>query len=556
MTDSLNSTTEARRSEYWRTLLAMGFDVQAACSGAYSGVQLDERVFETGIYHVKAAELMLHFMFQRLDAARLRREFLDCWPIGDARQAREFRAHAFRWLDELRRDARWPATVPVRRSFVDEARGVRFEAVLWTLARLTAATMLRGVWSGLLAHPLRSEGDASQLDACRRRYARRTRDRLRAQREWVAAQRAMEDAAADARQQRDAVHLAYRACRRRVAGAQVPAPEATLSDVAQALSAAAGEARALWAASSGWVERNGDVIAAVDAVLDERANAVVLSGREHVRLAPSSQMAGEWARWMDTHGVQPFSGARVDLNAVARMATACVAALGAALGSQTPPSLDCRAGPTVLPPGVTAELEQTKLALAEQEVRLARLRRLRARLTEQRAAAARLLPPSEPCGALDADEAPGLVGARLVDAAREPVGPASEPAAAALGGSRGLRGPRRLARVWERLGEDGLGAEADDIDDDESVLGSRASSSLGLGSGLSRLSLARGSITPSPTEKAVSAFPSAVSRKRMFDMTPVASVKRMAKRKSIIDELEGAGVDMLVDEEMPDFLVS
>ncbi|KAJ2794800.1 hypothetical protein H4R20_006108, partial [Coemansia guatemalensis] len=102
----------------------MGFDPIEACSGTYSGVDLDSRVFERGIYHMKAAELILQFLLTHLDGVRFKREFFDCWPIGDPRQARDFRTHAFKWLDELRRGSaekgdevgQWPTEVPVRRS--------------------------------------------------------------------------------------------------------------------------------------------------------------------------------------------------------------------------------------------------------------------------------------------------------------------------------------------------------------------------------------------------------------------------------------------------------
>ncbi|KAJ1833488.1 hypothetical protein LPJ63_002724 [Coemansia sp. RSA 2711] len=185
---------DAQRQAFWQTLLAMGFEPAAACAGTYSGVALDAQVFAQGIYHAKAAELLLHFLFTHLDAPRFKREFFDSWPIGDARQARDFRAHAFRWLDEIRResveraDGRWPADVPVRRSFVDESRGLRFEHVLWALARLVAVRLLQrgGAWARHLERALVAPADAhaEALERARARYARRTRDRLRAQHTW------------------------------------------------------------------------------------------------------------------------------------------------------------------------------------------------------------------------------------------------------------------------------------------------------------------------------------------------------------------------------------
>ncbi|KAJ2786615.1 hypothetical protein H4R21_007172, partial [Coemansia helicoidea] len=95
-----SAAMDVRRDELWQTLLAMGFAPQTAAVGAYSGIALDAHVFERGVYHTKAAELVLQFLLTRLDGERFRREFFDCWPIGDPRQAREFRARAFKWVDE------------------------------------------------------------------------------------------------------------------------------------------------------------------------------------------------------------------------------------------------------------------------------------------------------------------------------------------------------------------------------------------------------------------------------------------------------------------------
>ncbi|ORX67286.1 hypothetical protein DL89DRAFT_56028 [Linderina pennispora] len=143
----------ARRAEFWQVLLCMGFDPSAACTGAYSGLALEPTVFENGIYHTKAAEVILHFLFTQLDAGRFRREFFDCWPVCDPRQSRDFRSHSFKWLEEFKKDtANWPADVPVRRSYVDECRGVRFEEMLWTLAKHTALHLLHGPWRPALKH--------------------------------------------------------------------------------------------------------------------------------------------------------------------------------------------------------------------------------------------------------------------------------------------------------------------------------------------------------------------------------------------------------------------
>ncbi|KAJ2128240.1 hypothetical protein IW136_006162, partial [Coemansia sp. RSA 678] len=257
-------TIDAQRNEFWQTLLAMGFDPTAAASGTYSGIVLDARVFEHGVYHMKAFELILHFLFSHLDSTRFKREFFDSWPIGDARQAREFRSHAFKWLDELRResaehDGMWPLDVPVRKSFVDESKGIRLEQVLWTLAAYVARVLLKrgGVWAKHIKHPL-IESEAVQgnvaraLTSSRARYARRTRDRQQAQHVWQRTEQELGRQITSADNKRHQAHQEFRMCRKRINSDvpnidSVPDVDATSAEIEQALDNVASSAFELWA---------------------------------------------------------------------------------------------------------------------------------------------------------------------------------------------------------------------------------------------------------------------------------------------------------------------
>ncbi|KAJ2818319.1 hypothetical protein FBU31_005918, partial [Coemansia sp. 'formosensis'] len=453
---------DRRRQEFWRTLLAMGFQGQAACTGAYSGVELDWRVFERGIYHTKAAELIMHFLLGRLDAVRVRREFFDCWPIGSPQQAREFRAKAFRWLDELRHDpaAGWPADVPVRRSYVDECRGARFEAVLWTLAFVSAHAQLRTLGRPLQAEPLQrgsglvvedAETVRRKLGSCRARYGRCTRDRSRAVEQWRAAEDALRQQIGAAEDGRQKAHAQYRACRKRLATAcplaDVPAVDASAADVEQRLAALAGQAKRLWRDSAGWVEQHADAVEMVDAVIECRANGVRLDARRDARLAPPPAMADAWAQWLDRNGPPPFRGADVSLHAVARMATACVGALRRSLAApDTEPLLLNGAGSAdVALSGGAERMRQLDLAITAQDARLARLRRLRGQLAEQRTRVAGQLVPRS-----SASEGSAVVGALLAGIRR----PVDATCAAAVAADEGRA--TRLAAVWDEL----LGADA------------------------------------------------------------------------------------------------
>ncbi|KAJ1948651.1 hypothetical protein EC988_005087, partial [Linderina pennispora] len=391
----------ARRAEFWQVLLCMGFDPSAACTGAYSGLALEPTVFENGIYHTKAAEVILHFLFTQLDAGRFRREFFGCWPVCDPRQSRDFRTHSFKWLEELKKDtANWPADVPVRRSYVDECRGVRFEEMLWTLAKHTALHLLHGPWRPALKHgvadvPVGERGKLSHqqheqiskaLASCRARYARRTRDRMQAQAAWRRAEQDLRAEIGSAREERDKTRHAFRSMRRVLDSAcpgtiVVPGIEASAAEVQQELAKLAEEARGLWAATSGWVDAHRAAIEQADAVVEQRTVPVRLDGARDLRLAP----ARLWATWLAQNRVQPFLGTSLDLQAMARMAAVGVTALHGhlAIGHS-----DFRLqGAGTLPlPKVKDDLPRLEAAIHAQGARVARLKRLRGLLGQQRAA--------------------------------------------------------------------------------------------------------------------------------------------------------------------------
>ncbi|KAJ2336433.1 hypothetical protein GGI00_000835, partial [Coemansia sp. RSA 2681] len=449
---------DRRRQEFWQTLLAMGFAGQAACTGAYSGVELDWRVFERGVFHTRAAELIVHFLLSRLDGARVRRDFFDCWPIGSPAQAREFRARAFRWLDEERRRGSdegggWPASVPVRRSYVDECRGVRFEAVLWALADAAARAQLRSLGAG---RPITAPSSDQALRRCRAAYARRTRDRLAAASEWRQTEAVLRRQIGAAEEARALAHAEIRACRRRLclplpAADSIPA-DASVADVERRLAALVAQAARLWAPSAAWVDRRRAAVQTVDDVVERRANAVRLDARRgDVRLAPAPSDA--WAQWLAGAAAPPppFRGADVSLHAVAQMARASVAALRRSLGAPAGDqgiTLDDKvaAEQNPLPDDdvVQERVQRLDAAIGAQDARLARLRRLRAQLAEQRASVARQIDESRAAAAERGDSAAAVELLRAA-AARRPTGEA--PLDAAVGAGRAAR----LAAAWDEL---------------------------------------------------------------------------------------------------------
>ncbi|KAJ1770676.1 hypothetical protein IW140_003884 [Coemansia sp. RSA 1813] len=422
MADQAN---DEKRRDFWKTLLAMGFDPDEVCTGTYSGIGLDMQVFQRGIYHMKASELIFHFLLTHLDPVRFKREFFDAWPIADPRQARDFRAHVFKWLDEIRResaenqDGRWPPDTPVRRSYMDESKGLRFEQVLWALTSFVAHALLRngsGMWAKYLKHPMlvsaggdmnreMTESVAQALSGCRARYARRMRDRMRAQEMWKSTELELREQIEDADKKRSCVHEAYRTLRMKMGLIEsttvVPEVDASAEDIERALGIMVDETKRLWSNSAGWIEKNKSTIDLVDAVMEKRANSVKLDGHKHVRLAPPPQLAAEWAGWLADHKATPFRGADIDLQVVARMASTCVGALRRSL-SLSDGRLSLEDEESITNGDGTSRalfgadrtgdrIQQLDQALDEQESRIERLKRVRAQLAEQQCRAERIV---------------------------------------------------------------------------------------------------------------------------------------------------------------------
>ncbi|KAJ1658846.1 hypothetical protein IWQ61_001995, partial [Dispira simplex] len=86
------------------TLRLLGLREHQHCVGPYTNVPIHTEVFRQGHHHQKAAEVILKFLLDRLDPVQTRQLFIGCYPVTDPRQAREFRNHAFKLLEQLRKE--------------------------------------------------------------------------------------------------------------------------------------------------------------------------------------------------------------------------------------------------------------------------------------------------------------------------------------------------------------------------------------------------------------------------------------------------------------------
>ncbi|KAJ1964441.1 hypothetical protein GGI12_001425 [Dipsacomyces acuminosporus] len=366
-------------------------------------MELTPNVFEEGIYHMKACEIILHFLLAKLDSDRFKREFLNCWPICEPKQSREFRSQAFKWLEEIKKSNEWPVDVPIRRSYLDESKGLRFEQILWSLTRFVARWLLKHSWSRYLKHKIANDGDLREvrqrLESCQRRYSRQTKDRLRAQEHWKRSELELNTQVAQAKSKCDRVHGLYRSARKKLSEDigdalhklidRVPGVDAAVSEVEETLGGLIADTTALWDGSFGWVESHKDAIDMVDSVVGDRANSVRLDAKAHLRLAPPPSMSNDWSRWLLDNKATPFRGSDVNLHVVSKMATACVHALRQHLSnsSSDQPALSLagggNSGLTELP-DVSDKLDRLDSAIMDQNARIAKLERIKAQLVDQK----------------------------------------------------------------------------------------------------------------------------------------------------------------------------
>ncbi|KAK3601053.1 hypothetical protein CHS0354_029279 [Potamilus streckersoni] len=82
------------------SLNLLGFDVQAM--EAVNKIQFNENMFD--LPNKRGAEVVLHFLFSRLNPVMCKEEFRDCWPITDRKLEQNFRKTCCNWLTNISKE--------------------------------------------------------------------------------------------------------------------------------------------------------------------------------------------------------------------------------------------------------------------------------------------------------------------------------------------------------------------------------------------------------------------------------------------------------------------
>ncbi|KAJ2795593.1 hypothetical protein H4R20_005828, partial [Coemansia guatemalensis] len=467
--------------------------------------------------------------------------------------------------------------------------------VLWTLGTIVAQKLLRkgGPWAKYLKHPLiqitgidtkeDNEAIVKASDACRARYARRTRDRLQAQKAWQQTEEILKQEISRANEKQQSTREEFRICRKRLGNevdpATVPDVDSSAEEVGQMLDGLAAEARRLWSGSAGWVEQHADVVAAVEAVVEKRANSVRLEGKKHLRLAPPPQMADQWTQWLAERQATPFRTAGVDLHILAQMAAASVAALRRSItapaGSSPVLDINQTTGNSSQPAPLSQiaaedgveQMHHLDDAIEQQETRIARLKRIRAQLADQRSAIGQhiseTLPDKDTRSTDNIKQLTSIItsSARQTDDDKQktPAGAphtieATDREETVVDGM--TERVQQLAGVWDELV---TGEEYSEHIIDAALNGTVAQPtpfSTGTGSRGVGMSFMSDYHTSTPLSRLTGGMATlSCARKRPLDAGDLEGM-RTPKRRDLGKSLSAASADdMLLDDEEPDFLV-
>ncbi|KAJ2130439.1 hypothetical protein IW136_005558, partial [Coemansia sp. RSA 678] len=312
--------------------------------------------------------------------------------------------------------------------------------------------------------------------------------------------------------------------------------------IEQALDNVASSAFELWASAS-WVEANRELIESVEAVMENRANTVRLEGRQHVRLAPPPQLAAQWTQWLAKRHSTPFRAARVDLQVTARMASACVDALRRDIASGSNNQLELEKSGNLDTPELreisTRQMHGLDAALAEQTDRITKLKRLCAQLTDQHAKVSKQI---------RAVHQPGRISRLMSIVGNAVANPAHELLACEARPPRVMaEHVQQLADVWGDLVDDEYPHHVVDT-------ALRGTVATPLSCGLSGMSFFSDHVSP-------------ITRIQSSDVSPVTRITGSMETLTCAKKRPYGGdsvprpkrrdidTDMLVDEDVPDFLV-
>jgi hypothetical protein len=135
-------TSNTYRTIFFDNLILLGFNIDDPLSsfafkddaivGLIGPVSKFSKTFFTSGHPQtsKFVELIIYFLlYKYATVEELDARFKNSWPIIDRNQAREFRLTVFKWLEELKKNDPYLASLPgfiIRKSFLDDPKSERW----------------------------------------------------------------------------------------------------------------------------------------------------------------------------------------------------------------------------------------------------------------------------------------------------------------------------------------------------------------------------------------------------------------------------------------------
>ncbi|CAG8549952.1 7248_t:CDS:10 [Acaulospora morrowiae] len=315
MSGGLISEPLCPRSIFWSNLVLLDFDPSELAVGAYSTIDFDKDVFAKGYSNsVKAMELIVYFLFRKLDEAQAKEKFT-CWPCLDLTSSKIFRNVAYTWLENLKKEGfLGNKDIILRRSAFDECQGDRFERVIMVFSNYVLKVVLERdyqQYSGESAPELLRTILKIHIKMQADKFLKETKERVACQDRWRFMAEELSRRLLDVTKRNNDLESQIYDFRK----SKNPS-EMIINNSIEKLSSMRIQhlegVRLIWNSCLGWIQENKKYIDIVEDVMNDRANKRLLDGQSISIHVPDIMMT-MWEKQIQKAQIVPFSNGRLNL---------------------------------------------------------------------------------------------------------------------------------------------------------------------------------------------------------------------------------------------------
>ncbi|KAJ3107864.1 HAUS augmin-like complex subunit 6 [Physocladia obscura] len=299
---STMTTTGRMRLAVESALRLLGFEGELAGLFAESGIPPNARVFEAA----------MHFLLSHVLGTIVLAEMMRAvWPVCDRASAREFRNIAAKALDALKKQAKLPPALYIRRSSFDDQAGERYALCMLALANHAVALSLSRDFADSPTH-------SNSLVEFAEMFSVDTLGRDKITQEWI------EYGSTLSLEFRKAlVELAELSdLKKELESNPISIDDVDISlfdDIRRVHKEKLAVVRDLWLKCTNWFDANKEKREIIDAVLENRANQHSIDG-SNCRIEIPQQLSERFRADIQTARISPYAeGGMLDLVAVVKL---------------------------------------------------------------------------------------------------------------------------------------------------------------------------------------------------------------------------------------------